>query len=111
MKEENFNSAEKELIKEAKVVWEEQHPNPIEMALFGAKWQSDYLLSLEKEDLIKTENDRLLFQVGVLQGMVNNTKNMYNEYELKKILMELRYHILIGGDVDLEKFFEQFKKK
>ena len=28
------------LIEEAKKLWDESHPNPIEMALFGAKWQA-----------------------------------------------------------------------
>jgi hypothetical protein len=41
LEEVDFTVLEEELIKEAKMVWKEQHPNPIEMASFGAKWQQE----------------------------------------------------------------------
>ena len=44
-KESTLTPIENKLIKEAKTVWEESHPNPIEMALFGAKWQQQQMYS------------------------------------------------------------------
>ena len=43
-----FTLIEKELIEEAKKLWQESHPNPIEMALFGAKWQQERMYSEEE---------------------------------------------------------------
>lgn len=54
--ESTFTSIEKELIKEAKKVWEESHPNPIEMALFGFRWKKDNKL-YSVEDLIDAFNE------------------------------------------------------
>lgn len=55
LKEENFTLMEKELIKEAKKVWKEFHPNPIEMALFGAKWKEE--ISYSEEEVKKIAFD------------------------------------------------------
>ena len=54
IEEDSFTLLEKELIKEAKKVWEESHPNPIEMALFGAEWQAEQ--SYSEEDLKEAFN-------------------------------------------------------
>lgn len=48
VEESTFTSIENELIKKDKKVWEESHPNPIEMALFGAKWQAERMYSEEE---------------------------------------------------------------
>jgi hypothetical protein len=38
-------------------------------------------------------------------------KNKYSEFNVKTLLVKLRHEILLNGDVDLEEWFEQFKKK
>lgn len=43
------------LIEASKKVWNEQHPNPIEMALFGAKWQQEQVIKLLKENDYENE--------------------------------------------------------
>ena len=57
LEENSFTLLEKELIKEAKKVWKEAHPNPIEMALFGAEWQQER--SYSEEDM------KLSFEAGI----------------------------------------------
>jgi len=42
----------KTLEEAAKALWEESHPNPIEMALFGAEWQTKNLYTEEELKLI-----------------------------------------------------------
>jgi len=49
-KESTLTPIENKLIKEAKTVWEESHPNPIEMALFGAKWQQEQDMNKYSEE-------------------------------------------------------------
>jgi hypothetical protein len=46
--EANFTKLENDLIKEAKKVWQESHPNPIEMAIFGAKYVQERMFSEEE---------------------------------------------------------------
>ena len=62
LEEENFTLMEKELIKEAKKVWKESHPNPIEMALFGAEWQAERMYS---EEEVKSFLDRYRSQFRI----------------------------------------------
>jgi ferritin len=42
---------------------------------------------------------------------INRVNTDYSEFEVKTMLIKLRHNIFIKGDVDLEKWFEQFKKK
>ena len=62
----------------------------------GAKFQQEYLLSLDEEELFKTDNDRLLYQAGVLKGMLRkielqNKEISYNE-EIEKLWSEYRIY-------------------
>ena len=43
-----FTFEDQELVKEAKKVWNELHPNPIEMALFGSDWKAKRMYSQEE---------------------------------------------------------------
>lgn len=87
LEENSFTPLEKELIKKAKKVWQKSHPNPIEMTLFGAKWQQERSYS-EKEIEMLLET---LSKVLVYQG---------NEYILP--------HYFSG---EIKKVIQQFKKK
>jgi len=51
-----------ELIEEAKKLWEESHPNPIEMALFGAKWQAERMYS--EEEVLELLHKRMIYTLG-----------------------------------------------
>jgi hypothetical protein len=57
------------------------------------KWQGEQILSLDKEKLIKTDNDRLLYQNGVLRGMLRkielqNQEISYSEEEAFKLTLD-----------------------
>ena len=80
LEENSFTLLEKELIKEAKKVWKEAHPNPIEMALFGAKWQQERLYTEEE--------------------VVNIAKLSYNNARVATGNHEVSFNM----------WFEQFKK-
>jgi hypothetical protein len=83
IEEDDFTVLEEELIKEAKMVWKEQHPNPIEMALFGAKWQQEQSYSVDEvEDLIY----KICGTVARLQGITlngNHINTAYNQHKTK----------------------------
>jgi hypothetical protein len=55
----------------------------------GAKWLHEDLLSLDETNLVKTDNDKLLFQVGILRGMLKQIECMYSEETVKKCLSNL----------------------
>ena len=91
----------------------------------GAKWQQEYLLSLDKEELVKTDNDKLLYQAGVLKGMLRkielqNKERIYTEKDMKESFIKGALTDLFNTcdisdeDMAIEKFqewFEQFKNK
>jgi hypothetical protein len=88
--------------------------------LIGANWQSKQLLSLDKEGLIKTDNDKLLYQIGVAKGMVqgieSQQKKSYSQEEAGELVYNFigeyakHYGVMIDG-AKLNELFEQFKKK
>jgi hypothetical protein len=88
--------------------------------LIGANWQSKQLLSLDKEGLIKTDNDKLLYQIGVAKGMVqgieSQQKKSYSQEEAGELVYNMigeyakHYGVMIDG-AKLNELFEQFKKK
>lgn len=53
---------EKNIIEEAKKIWDELHPNPIEMALFGAKWQQEQNKNLYSELVDLLERLRTIYK-------------------------------------------------
>jgi hypothetical protein len=92
------------------------------VAEFGARWQREQILCLDKENLIKTDNDRLLYQNGVLKGMLRrielqNQERMYSEEEVLQIFndwyeFDSNQDSFNGkDDLTFEQWFEQFKKK
>lgn len=94
---------EENIIEEAKKIWDELHPNPIEMALFGAKWQQK---KCEKDldahlDVAKT----LWLQV------VKENKKMYSEEEVLEIIDSLFHQYASSFRIDAKEYFLLFKKK
>jgi hypothetical protein len=83
--EADFTTLENDLIEEAKKVWQESHPNPIEMAIFGAKYVQERLYS--EEDL------RVAFIAGG-NSLIEEDDCYGTEYN--------KY---------MEEWFENFKKK
>ena len=81
LEEAEFTLIEKELIKEAKKVWNDSHPNPIEMALFGANWQAEKMYS--EEEVLK-----VIDFVASLKYM-NGTKPQY-QFSLSEILEQFK---------------------
>lgn len=84
----------------------------------GAKWQQEQILSLDKEKLIKTDNDRLLYQNGVLKGMLRkielqNQEISYSEEEVLELLQKRSDYVLNQNTVlsDVRKWFKSFTKK
>ena len=75
----------------------------------GVKWQTENLLCFNEEELVKTDNDKLLFQIAILRGMLKQQEKMYSEEEVKYIVQEALESALVT--VDLEQWLEQFKKK
>ena len=57
-----FTLIEKELIEEAKKLWQESHPNPIEMALFGTKWQQER--SYSEKEVLELLHKRMIYTLG-----------------------------------------------
>lgn len=72
---------EKNIIEEAKKIWDELHPNPIEMALFGAKWQQE------------------------------QDNNKYSEEEVLEIIDSLFHQYASSFRIDAKEYFLLFKKK
>jgi hypothetical protein len=64
------------LIEEAKKLWEESHPNPIEMALFGAKWQ-------DKQDKKKYSEEEVLELLRKAHFVEKNIEEWFNQYKKK----------------------------
>jgi hypothetical protein len=106
-----FINGGKDLQKGATVSRAEAVDYAFTIALKVAKCQAEHLLSLEKEDLIKTDNDRLLYQIGVLQGLNKKVKGMYNDDEVKNILECYLHYLTTDSNLDADEWFENYKKK
>jgi hypothetical protein len=79
-----FDGEEELLIQASKKIWEEQHPNPIEMALFGFRWQQEqYKKMYSEEDM-----------------------NNYAEYCTSHVLKSQIGHPYLS----VKEWFEQFRK-
>ena len=46
-----------------------------------------------------------------MEGAKWQQERSYSDEEVKNILSKFRHHIFIKEDIDVEKWFEQFKKK
>jgi len=77
----------------------------------GAKWKEEKLLSFDEEELVKTDNDKLLFQIGILRGMLRQRESIYSE-GIEKLWLEYRdYTNNEDAWCFKEWLVEQFKKK
>ena len=88
----------------------------------GAKWQQKQLLSLDKENLVKTDNDKLLYQIGVSKGMLQGIEfqqeRSYSEEDMK-LAFEAGHKKGFSGypntenfrQPNFEEFIKQFKNK
>jgi len=56
-------------------------------------------------------NNYQALKLGFKEGAKWQAERSYSEFEAKSRLIKLRHDILIKGDIDLEKWFEQFKKE
>jgi hypothetical protein len=82
----------------------------------GAKWQQEKLLSFDEEELVKTDNDKLLFQVGILRGMLHQRESMYSEEEMISFMQFIISQETLDNTSSVSKetakyYLEQFKKK
>lgn len=59
----------------------------------------------------KEFNANVAEYVGFINGAKWQQERSYSEEEFKTILNKLRHDIFIKGDIDIEKWFKQFKKK
>lgn len=98
--ESTSTSIENELIKEAKKVWEESHPNPIEMALFGAKWQQEQDKNKYSEEEPKLTLDLTKAEARGLLTCILRTSAKGTDLDVGEMIEDKLYEWL-----------EQFKKK
>ena len=84
-----FDGEEELLIQASKKIWEEQHPNPIEMALFGFRLQQE-----QYKNLYSKEDIKIAFTEG------HNSARLRGSYKFNGTFEE-----------DWNEWFEQFKNK
>lgn len=112
LEEDNFTLIEKELIKEAKKVWRELHPNPVEMALFGAKWQLENM----PIQILNVDNVYARIENGVV--IIEENEKRYSEKDLREAFIAGGNSQIEDDDAYgsayikyMEKWFKKFKKK
>lgn len=97
------------------IEWSNRNHNFIE----GAKWLQEKLLSFDEEELVKSDNDKLLFQIGILRGMLRQREILYNEEDLKEAFengvgsgkYQEKYGDNAKGSMSFEYFIGQFKNE